>query len=195
MRSGWQMEVAVALMGLCPAFSLACTAALFMVVMYSFATFCIRTLQPTSTLSTCSCRKYGLPSALPALLQPSWWSCTPSQPSASEPCSQPAHCQHARVANIACLQPRLYRCILQGGHVLLCNLLHQDSAANQDIINMLVSQIWPALYQPKKQCSCLEPVLDTALEQQLVLSMSQSGPTSLSASPRLQLIMKQTGPQ
>ena len=55
---------------------------------------------------------------------------------------------------------------------------------------MLVSQIWPAVYQPKKQCSCLEPVLVTALEQQLVLSMSQSVSTSLSTSLRLQLIMK-----
>jgi hypothetical protein len=48
MRSGWQMVVAVALMGLWPAFSLACTAAAFMVVMYSFATFCINTLQPAT---------------------------------------------------------------------------------------------------------------------------------------------------
>ena len=88
---------------------------------------------------------------------------------------------------LASLQPCLHRCTLHGGHVLLCNLLHQNSAANQHITNMLVSQIWPAVYQPKKQCSCLEPVLVTALEQQLVLSMSQSVSTLLSTSPRLQL--------
>jgi len=37
-------------------------------------------------------------------------------------------------------QPCMYCCTLHGGHVLLRNLLHQNSAAKQDIINMLVSQ-------------------------------------------------------
>ena len=53
MMSGEQMVAAVALMGACPAFSLPCTAAAFMVVMYSLATFCISTLHtPTTSLFT-----------------------------------------------------------------------------------------------------------------------------------------------
>ena len=32
---------------------------------------------------------------------------------------------------LASLQPCLHRCTLHGGHVLLCNLLHQNSAASR----------------------------------------------------------------
>ena len=51
--SGEQMLLELALIGVCPAFSLACTAGALMVVMYSFATFCISTLR-THVLSCAS---------------------------------------------------------------------------------------------------------------------------------------------
>lgn len=56
MTSGDEMVEGVAFRGVCPALSLACTAAAFMVDMYSLATFCISTLHAhTHTRASVPC--------------------------------------------------------------------------------------------------------------------------------------------